>query len=76
MRGRPSRIRSQTSTHGPSIPICKPSLAAEKGRARESLVVKAAGRMVKYEEWFLREVNAGLAAAERANSLITATLRK
>ena len=31
-------------------------LAAEQGRASESLVVEAVERMVNYEEWFLREV--------------------
>jgi predicted transcriptional regulator len=40
-------------------------LAAEQGRATESLVVEAVERMVNYDEWFLREVDKGLVAAER-----------
>jgi predicted transcriptional regulator len=31
----------------------------------ESLVVEAVERMVSYDEWFFREVDKGLAAADR-----------
>jgi len=51
-------------------------LAAEQGRASESLVVEAVERMVNYEEWFLREVNKGLAAAERGEFVDHADVRK
>ena len=40
-------------------------LAAQQGRPTESLVVEAVERMVNYGEWFLREVQNGLAAADR-----------
>jgi len=51
-------------------------LAAEQGRASESLVVEAVERMVNHEEWFLREVNKGLAAAERGEFVNHADVRK
>ena len=51
-------------------------LAAEQGRASESLVVEAVERMVNYEEWFLCEVNKGLAAAERGEFVDHADVRK
>jgi predicted transcriptional regulator len=40
-------------------------LAAQQGRPTEALVVEAVERMVNYDQWFLREVENGLAAAER-----------
>jgi len=40
-------------------------LAAQQGRATETLVVEAIERLVSYDEWFLREVEKGLAAADR-----------
>lgn len=43
-------------------------LAAEQGRDSSALVVEAVERMVDYEEWFLREVDKGLAADDRGNS--------
>jgi predicted transcriptional regulator len=39
-------------------------LAAEKGRAADVLVIEAIERLVNYDEWFLREVEKGLAAAD------------
>jgi len=39
-------------------------LAAEQGRASEALVVEAIERLVNYDEWFLREVEKGIAAAD------------
>jgi predicted transcriptional regulator len=39
-------------------------LAAEQGRDAESLIGEAVERLVDYETWFLREVEAGLASAE------------
>ena len=40
-------------------------LAAHQGRASEVQVVEAVERLVNYDEWFLREVGKGLAAAAR-----------
>jgi predicted transcriptional regulator len=40
-------------------------LAAEQGRDTETLVQEAIERLVNYEEWFIREVEKGLAAADR-----------
>ena len=41
-------------------------LASEQGRDSETLVVEAVERLVNYDEWFLREVEKGLAAADRS----------
>ena len=46
-------------------------LAAHQGRASEVLVVEAVERLVNYDEWFLREVEKGLAAADRGSSWST-----
>jgi predicted transcriptional regulator len=40
-------------------------LASEQGRDAQALVREAVERLVDYDEWFLREVDRGLAAAER-----------
>ncbi len=40
-------------------------LAAEHGRDTQTLVQEAIERFVDYDEWFLREVVKGLAAADR-----------
>ena len=39
--------------------------AAQEGRESEALVRDAVERLVDYDTWFVREVKAGLAAAER-----------
>ena len=39
-------------------------IAAQQGRAKEALVVEAVERMVSYDEWFRREVEKGIAAAD------------
>jgi len=39
--------------------------AAEQGRESESLVIEAVERMLSYEDWFLREVEKGISAADR-----------
>ena len=39
-------------------------LAAEQGRDSQSLVVEAVERLLNYDEWFLREVEKGIAAAD------------
>jgi predicted transcriptional regulator len=40
-------------------------LAAERGRAVETLAVEAIERLVDYDEWFIREVEKGLSQIER-----------
>ena len=40
-------------------------LAAQQGREREALVVEAVERVINYDEWFVNEVEKGLAAADR-----------
>jgi predicted transcriptional regulator len=40
-------------------------LAAEQGRDTQALVREAVERFVDYDEWFLREVERGLKAADR-----------
>ena len=39
--------------------------AAEQGRDSQSLVQEAVERLVSYDEWFIHEVEKGLAAADR-----------
>ena len=51
-------------------------LAAQQGRASEALVVEAVERMVNYDEWFVREVEKGLAAADRGELVDHADVRK
>ena len=42
-------------------------LATESGRDTQALVQEALERFVDYDEWFLREVDKGLAAAEQGD---------
>jgi predicted transcriptional regulator len=51
-------------------------LAAHQGRASEVQVVEAVERLVNYDEWFLREVEKGLAAADRGEFVEHSDLRK
>jgi len=39
-------------------------MTARQGRAAETLVEEAVVRLVDYDEWFLKEVDKGLAAAD------------
>jgi predicted transcriptional regulator len=41
-------------------------VAAQQGRDRESLVHEAVERPVDYDQWFLREVEKGLSAADKS----------
>lgn len=50
--------------------------AAKQGRASEALVVEAVKRMLSYDEWFLAEVEKGIAAAERGELLDHEDIRK
>ena len=49
----------------PDLQLKLSRLAAQQGRPTEALVVEAVERMVNYDEWFLQEVEKGLAAAVR-----------
>lgn len=51
-------------------------VAAEQGRASEALIVEAIERLVNYDEWFLREIEKGLAAADRADFVDHAEVKK
>jgi predicted transcriptional regulator len=51
-------------------------LATQQGRDTESLVVEAVERMVNYDEWFIREVEKGLAAADRGEFIDREDIRK
>jgi len=44
-------------------------LAAHQGRDAESLVQETLERLVEYDEWFIREVEKGLAQVERGEVL-------
>ena len=45
------------------------SIAAEQGRDREALVHEAIERLVEYDDWFIRQVEKGLAQIERGDLL-------
>jgi len=51
-------------------------LAAQQGRASEALVIEAVERLVNYDEWFLREVDNGLAEADRGEFVEHSDVRK
>ena len=40
-------------------------LTSQQGRDSEAWVVEALERMVNYDEWFIREVEKGISAADR-----------
>jgi predicted transcriptional regulator len=44
-------------------------IASEQGRDTKSLVKEAVERLVGYDEWFLRQVEIGLAQADRGDLL-------
>jgi predicted transcriptional regulator len=49
----------------PALEAKLDQLAAERGRDAKALVREAVERLVDYNEWFIREVEKGLAAADR-----------
>jgi predicted transcriptional regulator len=51
-------------------------LASQQGRDSEALVVEAVQRMVNYDEWFIREVEKGIAAADRGEFVDHDEVRK
>jgi predicted transcriptional regulator len=50
-------------------------LATAQGRPAQALVVEAIEHLVNYDEWLLREVEAGLAAADRGELVDHADVR-
>ena len=44
-------------------------IAAEQGRDTKSLVKEAVERLIGYDEWFLRQVEIGLAQVDRGELL-------
>lgn len=60
----------------PDIQTKLTRLATEQGRESEALVLEAIERMVNYDEWFLREVDRGLAAADRGDLIEHNDIRK
>jgi RHH-type transcriptional regulator, rel operon repressor / antitoxin RelB len=50
-------------------------LAAQQGRTTETLAVEAIERMVNYDEWFLRQVEDGVAEADRGQLVDHADVR-
>jgi predicted transcriptional regulator len=53
----------------PDVQLKLRRIAAARGRDAELLAREAIERFVDYDEWFLREVEKGLAAADRGELL-------
>ena len=51
-------------------------MAAQQGRAAETLAEEAVERLVDSEEWFLQEVDRGLAAADCGEFIDHSDIRK
>jgi predicted transcriptional regulator len=51
-------------------------MAAAQGRAAETLVQEAVERLLDDDEWFLREVEKGLSAADRGEFVEHSDIRK
>jgi RHH-type transcriptional regulator, rel operon repressor / antitoxin RelB len=51
-------------------------IAAEQGRTAEALVAEAVERLVDYDEWFVAEVEKGLAEADRGELIDHAEVLK
>jgi predicted transcriptional regulator len=51
-------------------------LAAQQGRDAQSLVREAVERLVDYDDWFLQEVDKGLAAADQGEFIEHDAVRK
>jgi predicted transcriptional regulator len=51
-------------------------LASQQGRDAEALVMEAVERLVNYDEWFIREVEKGIAAADRGDFIEHAEVGK
>jgi predicted transcriptional regulator len=51
-------------------------VATQQGRDAETLVLEAVERFVDYDDWFLHEVDKGLAAADRGEFVEHDAVRK
>jgi predicted transcriptional regulator len=51
-------------------------MATQQGRDAEVLVQEAVERLVDYDDWFLQEVDKGLAAADRGEFVEHDAIRK
>jgi len=51
-------------------------LAAEQGRDTKALVREAVERFLSHDEWFIRELEKGLAAADRGEFIEHEEIRK
>jgi predicted transcriptional regulator len=51
-------------------------LATQRGRDPQTLVQEAVERLVDHEDWFLQEVDKGLAAADRGEFIEHDAVRK
>ncbi|HVN63808.1 MAG TPA: hypothetical protein VMT58_04175 [Candidatus Binataceae bacterium] len=60
----------------PALEAKLSKMAAEQGRAAETIVGEAVERLVDYDQWFLREVEKGLAAADRDEFIESSDIRK
>jgi len=51
-------------------------MATEQGRSAETLIQEAIERFMDYDDWFLREVQKGEAAADRGEFVEHSDVRK
>ena len=50
---------------GPDLQAKLAQLASKQGRDTEELIADAVERMVNFDQWFMREVEKGISAADR-----------
>ena len=64
----------------PEVQAKLDGIAAQQGRDSASLVHEAVERLISYDEWFIRQVEEGLAQADRGEVLehnaVTARMEK
>ena len=64
----------------PEVQAKLDSIAAKQGRDSASLVYEAVERLISYDEWFIRQVEEGLAQVDRGEVLehdaVTARMEK
>lgn len=51
-------------------------VAGEQGRSTETLIQEAVERLLDYDEWFVREVDKGLAAADGGQFIEHSEIRR
>jgi predicted transcriptional regulator len=61
---------------GPDLEAKLSRIAAEQGRPAEALVQEAVEKLVDSDEWFLRQVEKGLEAADRGEFVAHSEVRK